>query len=484
MSNTGWGIAGVGAIAAAILAYFTLAPGDAPVVEEPELAQQGETAESSEPTIGEIALSEADATDPDAVTEEVAPEESDDSSEPVEAVAEDAAQTDDDAPELEVAEAPAEDDTSGDEAAEADAEAGEEVAEAAAEDEAAEAAANESGDLADAETSSDEDVSNAGATAEAEIIAPEADADDSAELVEDATAIVEAENETVTDAEAESVAAEPEQTNDNAPTFDLVRVERDGSAVIAGRAEPQSEVEIIADGEVIGTVVAGSSGEFVALLDTPATTGPQSLTLESVTEFGETAESNEAVIVIVPDAAEEATRAEPPTVILSTPRAVEVIQPTVAPVDNIVLDTITYSAEGEVVLTGRGEPGSAAFIYADDRPIVQADIRQDGNWTAVVNELEAGIYTLRVDEVAEDGDVTSRVESPFQREEPELVEETFAEVEDEALQITVQPGNNLWTIARERYGEGPLFTLIFEANEDQIRDPDLIYPGQIFDLPE
>ena len=49
--------------------------------------------------------------------------------------------------------------------------------------------------------------------------------------------------------------------------------------------------------------------------------------------------------------------------------------------------------------------------------------------------------------------------------------------------MTVQPGNNLWTLARTHYGSGVRYTQIFTANRDQIRDPDLIYPGQIFNMP-
>ena len=50
--------------------------------------------------------------------------------------------------------------------------------------------------------------------------------------------------------------------------------------------------------------------------------------------------------------------------------------------------------------------------------------------------------------------------------------------------MTVQPGNNLWTLARLHYGSGVLYTQILTANRDLIRDPDLIYPGQIFAMPE
>ena len=50
--------------------------------------------------------------------------------------------------------------------------------------------------------------------------------------------------------------------------------------------------------------------------------------------------------------------------------------------------------------------------------------------------------------------------------------------------ITVQPGHTLWHISRERYGAGEQYVIIYRANRSQIRDPDLIYPGQIFTLPE
>ncbi len=50
--------------------------------------------------------------------------------------------------------------------------------------------------------------------------------------------------------------------------------------------------------------------------------------------------------------------------------------------------------------------------------------------------------------------------------------------------IVIQPGNNLWRISRVVYGSGVKYTVIYEANKDHIRDPDLIYPGQIFRTPD
>jgi nucleoid-associated protein YgaU len=51
-------------------------------------------------------------------------------------------------------------------------------------------------------------------------------------------------------------------------------------------------------------------------------------------------------------------------------------------------------------------------------------------------------------------------------------------------QVIIQPGNNLWKLSRQIYGKGIMYTVIYEANKDQIRRPDLIYPGQIFMTPD
>jgi nucleoid-associated protein YgaU len=100
--------------------------------------------------------------------------------------------------------------------------------------------------------------------------------------------------------------------------------------------------------------------------------------------------------------------------------------------------------------------------------------------------VDSGTYTLRVDAVDEAGVVQSRVESPFRREDPVALAAAIERGNASALiqVVTVQPGNTLWAIARDRYGEGPAYVKVFEANRDRIRDPDLIYPGQVFSIPD
>ncbi|MBL9048063.1 MAG: LysM peptidoglycan-binding domain-containing protein [Tabrizicola sp.] len=67
---------------------------------------------------------------------------------------------------------------------------------------------------------------------------------------------------------------------------------------------------------------------------------------------------------------------------------------------------------------------------------------------------------------------------------PESTTAATSEPKPAAVTVTVQPGFTLWGIAQEKYGDGVLYVQLFEANEDKIKDPDLIYPGQIFSVPE
>ncbi|MEM6305555.1 MAG: LysM peptidoglycan-binding domain-containing protein [Pseudomonadota bacterium] len=153
--------------------------------------------------------------------------------------------------------------------------------------------------------------------------------------------------------------------------------------------------------------------------------------------------------------------------------------------DTVALDTISYSETGDVQLAGRAQPEAEIVrVYLDNNAIVTLNVDDKGRWRGDLPDVDEGIYTLRVDEVADDGSVISRVETPLLREDAETLAEAAAEGDGAVRKITVQAGNTLWGIASERYGDGLLFVKVFQANAGNIRDPDLIYPGQIFDLPD
>ena len=87
-----------------------------------------------------------------------------------------------------------------------------------------------------------------------------------------------------------------------------------------------------------------------------------------------------------------------------------------------------------------------------------------------------GMYKLRADQVDNNGKVTARREVVFARSVP------LTNVKPGTL-VVVEPGNSLWRIARKTYGSGFKFTVIYQENRDQIKNADLIFPGQVFSLP-
>jgi nucleoid-associated protein YgaU len=183
-----------------------------------------------------------------------------------------------------------------------------------------------------------------------------------------------------------------------------------------------------------------------------------------------------------------------PPVLVSDAEGVRVMQPALSPgavperLTTAAVDAIAYDAAGRVTLSGRAAGGTTVRLYLDNAAIADAGVGEDGQWVADLTDTPPGVYTLRVDQIDAEGRVTSRVETPFLREERDSIAAAMTADTDAAgfavAMKTVQPGNTLWAIARDRYGEGILYLQVFEANRDRIRDADLIYPGQVFVLPD
>jgi len=281
-----------------------------------------------------------------------------------------------------------------------------------------------------------------------------------------------------------------------------VRVDPTGTLVIAGRADPESEVTVTSGGKVIGTATADEKGEWVMLPDDPVPAGNHELGLSAKLPDGRDVDADKLVMLAVPEkeksvAGETSATTEGSLAVLvpkdDTGGAVVLQQPelkTAAPPQPLApedgsggiasgalgLDVVDYDEEGEVVVGGRGTPGATIQLYLDNKLIGATTVDSGGRWQLTPAEPVAPrLHTLRVDQVGRDGKVAARVESPFLRAE---------RIELPADQaFIVQPGNSLWRIARRTYGEGLRYTVIYEANRVQIRDPDLIYPGQVFAIP-
>jgi nucleoid-associated protein YgaU len=403
------------------------------------------------------------------------------------------------------------------------------------------------------------------------------------------------------------------------PSFDLMRVEPDGSAVVAGRSEAGAIIALLANGEVIGRGIANAAGEFAIVLDQPLKPGAHAVTLETRDAEGKVLnESEQSMAVSVPDdpskgevlvmlnepgapsqilqkpqqvadagtagdtepapqqtAATEAPAQTPdasanadtaasqtvadakpqpageqpaPTAeaqtepqpepqaapqtagtsdttteqqVAAAPQAggtgaapASSDQPAAtggnAPSDTVpaadaATPTVTVEAveteDEKVFVAGSGEPNSDVRVYLDNQLVGEAKTDAKGRWLLETQgEVKPGEVSVRADQVTTgDGAVTARAEVTFEKSAEEAVILRPVALSGEAgagsgasgdagtrqiPSVIIRTGDNLWTISQRRYGEGVRYTTIYQANKDQIRNPDLIYPGQVFMIPE
>ena len=364
------------------------------------------------------------------------------------------------------------------------------------------------GDIIGAETSEEIGALAADATPEtstvemAEVEPTEPTAEDTPTVVSDATPAADTEDTPQT-----AVAEVPVEAAE--ATVATATPAPSDETTVAG-AEPQlepvaEELEVtVADAtppteEAVET--ASAAAESVAPAPVPAPEAPQpqvsaaltpQITAPSDSEAPLVSGTSDAGVASAPAALSDTTVAgAAPTVLLASEQGISVLQsggdgPEL--LQEIALDSISYDPQGDVTLAGRSTGEGFVRVYLDNAPVQFLRIEEGGSWRAPLSEINTGVYTLRIDEIDATGTVVSRVETPFKREEPEaLAALNSGEVPQQGIRlsvVTVQPGNTLWGIASKSYGDGMLFVRVFEANKDRIRDPDLIYPGQVFQVPD
>lgn len=267
------------------------------------------------------------------------------------------------------------------------------------------------------------------------------------------------------------------------PSFDIVRVGPQGNAVLAGRAEPGADLVVRNGDAELGRTKADSRGEWVLLPSTPLLPGGRELTLASRMP-GAPEQKGDSVVLVVP---EPAAAPAPVAALLlpaaSAPRLLQGVEAAARPAPAVPgrttlgLSSVDYDDRGDINFAGTAQPGATVRVYVDNRPAGEAAADGFGRWSMRPGEAMAtGVHRLRVDQVTAAGRVQSRVELAFQR--------TSLPAADLAGgRIVVQPGQNLWRMARQVYGAGVRYTVIYLANREQIRDPRLIYPGQAFATP-
>lgn len=356
----------------------------------------------------------------------------------------------------------------------------------------------------------------------------------------------------------------------NVPSFGLLRVEPDGSTVIAGQAAPNAMIEILSGNETIAETKAEPNGDFVAILDKPLAPGDYEIVLRATHPNGDVAMSTETAIISVPEKGKEgellALVEQPgePSRLINTPKpsGLETASAAEQPMEteegaetepsageentevaaaepgtassataaggaavtsrDVRIEAVEIDGE-TVFVAGAAKPGSQVRVYANEILLGDTIAGPNGRFLVEVEkELPVGDYIIRADVIAPGtAEVVARAAVPFTRDEgerqaavasapeaaadggegavsvpapsdtlpdsPPKVSDTVTvtgQLQRTDSSVIIRRGDTLWHISRRIYGEGVRYTTIYLANQRQITDPDMIWPGQIFTLPE
>ncbi|MER9723891.1 MULTISPECIES: LysM peptidoglycan-binding domain-containing protein [unclassified Mesorhizobium] len=258
-----------------------------------------------------------------------------------------------------------------------------------------------------------------------------------------------------------------------APSFDVVRVESNGSIVVAGNAAPNSKIEILNGSSVLGSTVAGPDGAFVIVLDDPLKPGDYTIALRATAGDVVTPSVQTAVVSVPKDAAgqvlamveepgkpaellsvpapetkpaapaagdqaaapaAEAPATAAPAVAAETAPAAPAVEAATAPAvpaappaagvaaPKIVVEAVEIDGN-KIFVAGLADAGRKVRAYANDILLGDAVTSPDGHFLVeATRDIPVGSYTIHVDGLDADGvKVVARAAVPFEREPGEAI---------------------------------------------------------------
>lgn len=234
---------------------------------------------------------------------------------------------------------------------------------------------------------------------------------------EPAAAGDEAQPEAEAEVAADEPATTPKQDRLTPPVFDLLRVEPDGSVLVAGKAGPEATVEVLSGETVLGKASAGASGDFVVVLDDPLAPGDYRMALRATGPDDETVLSAGTAIVSIPETEDG--------------QVLAMVEEPGAPAQLITVPQPSAPAEAAPDETAAEEQ------VAEQRPAPQTGEDEAAPETAQADEEQAGDEAPAVAE-AEDGTAEAAADAasdPAQDEQavpPAAVAEVPAEEDEQA----------------------------------------------------
>ena len=327
-------------------------------------------------------------------------------------------------------------------------------------------------------TASDSDDATASSTA----TAPTTAGDDGA-----TSAVGDEDKNTAQSAETDAAASDAA----SALAIDLAQVKPDGAAVFAGSSAPDARIVVYEGDILLGETVADANGEWVVILDKNLGPGDHLVSIGSTDANGNAAVADIMLGIQVSENKDERplvallpqTEGMPPQLLQSpddkdddgTIASASVdadLPPALAP------RSLAWKDGGALVVSGVSRGGVRVSARAEDLDFGAGQVETDGSWQ-VAGKVNMDVASRVMQFTLHDGDGNAVATYTLP-----VATRDLSRGLDGSRMVVVQRGDALWRIAYSSYGEGVRFVDIVRRNAGAISDPDLIFPNQIFTIPD
>ena len=299
-------------------------------------------------------------------------------------------------------------------------------------------------------------------------------------------------------------------------TIDLARVKPDGAAVFAGTAAPNAKIRIFEGDILLGATIANANGEWVIVLEKSLAAGQHliSVAMERSDGTAKMADRSLAVeiyqdtetkplVALLPETATEVP------VLIQSPDDVDTAKSAAAASEAIVADAakadaampettratlvktqaksqiaalapsaIVWRDASRILISGTSRGGVRVTVNDVKGQFGEALVLADGAWQVAGSlDMDIAVNQLRFALFDDANQIIARYDLPVKARD-------LAKGQDGSPLVVVNKGDMLWRIAYQQLGEGVKYVDIVRRNKKDITDPDLIYPKQIFAVPQ
>ena len=290
--------------------------------------------------------------------------------------------------------------------------------------------------------------------------------------------------------------------------INIARIGPDGSAVIAGTAPPETEIRVLDGTAPLVTTQSNGKGEWVAVPDDLLGAGNHLIVAEMTGPDGQIIRTERGVLVELADSG-----AEKPLVALvpmSDDAAVEILSApdqlasadiAEKPADSqesaeqvqaqkevtailvmppeIYIGTLSWSAKNILQIKGKSNGGATVTGSFAGQSFADVSLDEQGNWSTKISvpATQSGMALIQANLLDVDNSLILSTQ----------VDVDLAQLNvglDGSEMVIIRKGDMLWRIAYRTYGSGIRYLDILKRNARQINNPDLIYPAQVFALPD